>query len=633
MAIDPLDLEASARSLNVATGHARRVWLLFVSLSMYLVVTVGAVTHRMLLLETPIKLPLLNIDLPLVAFFGVAPILFVIVHFFLLLQLHALSIRIVDYNALLARTALSADGQAKLRRRLDPFVFTSYLGASIEERRALPWYFNAAIAAISVAIAPIIVLLQIQIVFLPYHLEFVSWVHRLLILIDIVLISILWLLTREGASEFTSATIGSHKLFFGCSIVIIVFSVSVATYPGERIYDVVSTNSNPISWISEFIFRPDVNEVTGKPRGLFSNILVLPDQRFADEEKIDKPDVTIILRGRDLRGAYFVRADLRKIDFSGANLNDARLMSAKLDFAKFNCADRMQLQHDGETLPPSDQSWPSDGCTFLQRAVLTWAEARGASFWGARMQGAFVFGAQLIAATFTRAQLEATVFANSDVRLVSFEGANLLGATFAEASAELADFRNADFRGAELTSARLQGARLARTNLRAASLKSAFLWRARGNEEPTGVGLADLSNLDLTSSPVEPGKFDQWKTELARWARPENRQDLDRILSIVDPGVEVSADAVPVSAWNQSEQVTKPEAADLQKQISAEIVGIVCTSKFATLIVERLIIDRTLEPLGAELPSLIKAFSDPERCPGAKKAINFRQLEKLVSFE
>jgi hypothetical protein len=50
-----------------AANMAHNIWVLFLSFGTYLVVAVGSVTHRQLLLEKPIRLPLLNVELPLVA--------------------------------------------------------------------------------------------------------------------------------------------------------------------------------------------------------------------------------------------------------------------------------------------------------------------------------------------------------------------------------------------------------------------------------------------------------------------------------------------------------------------------------------------------------------------------------------
>ena len=72
MAIDPKDVGELQKALNDAAGKASVLWTTFVVFQLYLAIAFESVTHRDLFLETPIKLPLLNVDLPLVGFFAVA---------------------------------------------------------------------------------------------------------------------------------------------------------------------------------------------------------------------------------------------------------------------------------------------------------------------------------------------------------------------------------------------------------------------------------------------------------------------------------------------------------------------------------------------------------------------------------
>src|SRR5215208_4342610 len=101
MAVDATDLGALEKALNDAAGKASVLWTTFVTFELYLAIAFGSVTHRDLLLETPVKLPILNVDLPLVAFFVVAPVVFVIFHFYVFLQLSGLATKAQAYNNLL----------------------------------------------------------------------------------------------------------------------------------------------------------------------------------------------------------------------------------------------------------------------------------------------------------------------------------------------------------------------------------------------------------------------------------------------------------------------------------------------------------------------------------------------------
>src|SRR5258708_38300502 len=67
--IDPFDVEALEKSLNDSATRVSTIWVSFLIFALYLLTTATTVAHRQLLLAEPIKLPVLNIDLPLWCFF------------------------------------------------------------------------------------------------------------------------------------------------------------------------------------------------------------------------------------------------------------------------------------------------------------------------------------------------------------------------------------------------------------------------------------------------------------------------------------------------------------------------------------------------------------------------------------
>ncbi len=81
------DLEAIKKAVDDAAAVSGGFWLSYLFVLFYLAVAAGAVTHADLFLENPVKLPFLNIELPLLAFFFLAPILFLIVHAYTLVHL------------------------------------------------------------------------------------------------------------------------------------------------------------------------------------------------------------------------------------------------------------------------------------------------------------------------------------------------------------------------------------------------------------------------------------------------------------------------------------------------------------------------------------------------------------------
>src|SRR6478672_123333 len=121
--IDPYDVEALEKSLNDSATRVSTIWVSFLIFSLYLLTAAATVTHRQLFLAEPVKLPVLNIDLPLWGFFFLAPILFVIFHVYVLLQVMLLAHTAAAYNAAIAQAGFEAKENAALRQRLANTLF------------------------------------------------------------------------------------------------------------------------------------------------------------------------------------------------------------------------------------------------------------------------------------------------------------------------------------------------------------------------------------------------------------------------------------------------------------------------------------------------------------------------------
>src|SRR6516162_2815651 len=80
------DLDALRKAVEDAATVSTSLWISYLFLLFYIAIAVGAVTHLDLLLENPVKLPFLGIELPLVAFFFLVPLLFLIMHAYTLVH-------------------------------------------------------------------------------------------------------------------------------------------------------------------------------------------------------------------------------------------------------------------------------------------------------------------------------------------------------------------------------------------------------------------------------------------------------------------------------------------------------------------------------------------------------------------
>jgi hypothetical protein len=88
------------------------LWLRYLFVLFYFAIAAGAVTHRDLLLDNPVKLPFLNVELPLKAFFVLGPLVFLIVHAYVLLHFVLLAGKVGAFHAeLQAQIALMGRGR------------------------------------------------------------------------------------------------------------------------------------------------------------------------------------------------------------------------------------------------------------------------------------------------------------------------------------------------------------------------------------------------------------------------------------------------------------------------------------------------------------------------------------------
>jgi hypothetical protein len=199
--LDAFDISALERSLNDSATRVSAIWVSFLISSLYLLTAATIVTHRQLFLAEPLKLPVLSIDLPLWGFFFLVPFLFVILHVYVLIQV-LLARTAAVYNTAVARADLPPEENAALRQRLANTLFAQIFAGSAREREGWLGWLLKAMAWITLAIAPVLVLLVFQFMFLPYHSHLVTWMHRFLIAAELAAAFVLWPLVLDARRDF-----------------------------------------------------------------------------------------------------------------------------------------------------------------------------------------------------------------------------------------------------------------------------------------------------------------------------------------------------------------------------------------------------------------------------------------------
>jgi uncharacterized protein YjbI with pentapeptide repeats len=359
-----------------------------------------------------------------------------------------------------------------------------------------------AVAWISLVIGPVLLLLLLQAQFLPYHLEWVTWVQRVALLADVILLWLLWPAVLASRSDIqVPRPWGSPALAFLAFLSLSPISLAffVARFPGEWIDQHISDKqwipANPVtallgatdysgkakkSSFHDLLFNGEVDQVTRRRKSLFSNTLVLPSfdaleaAKIDDQKKLDSDNIkqSSVLRGRHLEGAVLTWADLRKADLEGAHLQNAQLGAANMQGASLDGAQ-------------------------LQGAFLNQAQLQGASLYMAQLQGAYLASAQLQGASLLWVQAQGAVLSTANLDGASLIWANLEGASFDGAQLGGANLGSADLQGANLEFAYLAGANLENANLSVVDME-ANIWRANFNYSFSSRGKL-LRNLLLTN--------------------------------------------------------------------------------------------------------------------------------------
>ena len=171
LASETAELEALRATVVDAAAVGTGLWLTYILVLLYLFVAAGEVTHRDLFLENPVKLPFLNVDLPLVGFFLFGPLLLLVLHAYVLVHFVLLASKVGVFHTKLQALISDDDKRTLLRRQLPSNIFVQVLAGPREVRTGLLGTMMWLIAGISLVVAPVAMLIFFQLQFLPYHNE------------------------------------------------------------------------------------------------------------------------------------------------------------------------------------------------------------------------------------------------------------------------------------------------------------------------------------------------------------------------------------------------------------------------------------------------------------------------------
>jgi uncharacterized protein YjbI with pentapeptide repeats len=629
------DLDAVRKSVEDAAAVSAGFWLSYLFVLFYIGIAAGAVTHKNFLLENPVKLPFLNVELPLVAFFFLAPIVFIVSHAYTLVHFVMLSAKVGVYDAeLRAQLGDAPETREGLRRQLPSIIFVQFLAGPGDIRKGGLGLILKAIAWWSLVIGPVLLLLLIQAQFLPYHLEWVTWVQRVAIFVDVILLWLLWPAVLNGRSKLmwrlerrgkgwsgVLALTGRYIAGLTACLVPVGLAFTAATFPGEGLDEWIGKRqwippssakwSDQKDWRSflttwygqegwtsfhDVLFNGEVDDVTRRRKSLFSNTLVLPGfdaleaARIDDPKKLDSVKHTLSLRGRHLEGAVFNGADLRKADLEGAQLQGAALDHADLQGARL---DRAMLQGASLNSAQLDGAW------------LDGAQLQGASLRSAQLQGASLYGAQLQGAALLLAQLQGA----------SIIGAQLQGASLSRANLQGASVKGAQLQGASLEGAQLQGARFLKSTFAGTNMRNVAVWRASFED----VSLTAVLEDGVEESALTQDKFAVVKAEIMKVV-PEGttklREQALKRMEILNPDI-----FGPEASEQETLEKGRVDETAYKKSLADQLTSLACSKDENGPYIVRglipndgIIANDRIKDTSAQAPGLVEAILKPD-CP------------------
>ncbi len=522
-------LKGTARSLlmsvNEASIAARNGWLFFLALLAYLFIAAASVSHKDLLLNAPVVLPFLGIALRLDSFFLFGPLVLLFVHFGLLVQHVLLSRKIIELDDILVEDE-SWRGKRRhpLRLELHSYFYTQALAGS--NRSAVFAMFLHGMVWLSLVLLPVFLILYFQVTFLPYHNEGITWAHRIFFMVEIIILLGVGIFLRKPNANFWQAlarTSTQNATNFYVTLIAVLFglffSVCVATFPDEWIdrqlskFDgftktVIQKVTNKKDGVVESkIFSPtayffsNTGHTASGFKNMFHRNLIVVDEDLVTTQDSASEDVTISLRGRNLRYADLSRSDLQGADFTNTLLGNAKLVGAVLKKAKFGCTELQEEDLANATV----EGFQKRGCAQLGEADFSSADlrfadfrstySRGTKFNNALLEGARFDWAILSQSSFESAKGGQASFVNAVMPESNFFGAQMQGADFSGAIALGSNFGNANLQGTIFSLAQLQGVSFETAQLNVADLTLADLFGT--NFTDAEIGGADFSSSEI----------------------------------------------------------------------------------------------------------------------------------------
>lgn len=533
-------IEALLDSVNSASQHVRNYYITFLLACFYIALIVWSTTDLMLLKNTPVTMPLLNVNLPITGFYTFAPYFFLLLHFNLLLQFSLLADKVHRFDQAVIELP-DSDSHRYYYTRLFAFVFTQILSA--RHHSGLLRFLLTLMVWITAIWLPLGILIGLQVGFLPYHDENILFWQRSAIMLDLLVLLIFWPVIRAPDSRWRSwikqasglswllklkATMrpvpalphesinrnsgfpvleGGVSLLTGFCVILFVWGIAVLpdSVHEKNMRDWLKAYAWSDAWQS---FCP--SKETKEPYFIATEWLFdgryEPKQQQEAKAEIEKKQcgqrtkAGMLHRNLILRDTLLIANELKAEDVEDLKSDDdakhesalKKVTGLVLSGRDFRYADFSRSQMPKANFVGAD---PNFNNPDKKPSDLSYADLSLTTLTGANVSMTILIGADL-----TASRLQEAYFAFAKLQRAKLQGAELRGTTLDGANLQRADMEYANLQGAKLRSAQLQGAYLRYVELQGADLNQAKLQGA--NLSFAKLWGANFSNRDF----IEPEK-------------------------------------------------------------------------------------------------------------------------------
>jgi uncharacterized protein YjbI with pentapeptide repeats len=459
-----MEFEKIEQSFNTSSEKNRNQFFFFVTLTIYFLIMIsGTQDADLLRADKQFSLPVVNINLPVTSLYIFAPIMLVVLHMVLLINISE-HLQLMD--CWLRKT--------KSTKAKFPFLVNTVATIEKEGQIGLKCYVLKSLVIFGYLVLPLLTLLFFQVRFSDFHNIWITFYHSLILYFNVFFIFRMKLYKDLGifntriSYHFRILKWGSSLIIF-LSVFNLMATLAATFFPQHLLAHKSSFYIPTISIGSDTVPSIRTKPITVEEfKKYTSNRSLRKEFSFIDLSNRELQLST--LTGLNLEGVNFQKSDLR-----GTNLDESLLNGSDFSFANL--------------------SYSTFRYSSIEEAIFHESIANNVIFFFSIGKDSSFESTQLSGASFVYSNFSGVVIKNSKLVKANMNGSKMYGANLSGNEMEFARLLGTDLSGSTLRTSNLFGANLLNT-----SLTGAYV----GQLELNGVYFrkTNMSDCIINNSPI-----------------------------------------------------------------------------------------------------------------------------------